>query len=93
MTENTGRNYKMKTTGIVRRVDELGRIVIPKELRRILGIEDNKTYLEIFTEDDTIILQKYRVDRACAITDKVSNENRVYKENIVLSQGKEVLFE
>ncbi|MED4760232.1 AbrB/MazE/SpoVT family DNA-binding domain-containing protein [Priestia megaterium] len=84
----------MKTTGIVRRVDELGRIVIPKELRRILGIEDNKTHLEIFTEEDTIILQKYRVGRAYAITDKVSNENRVYKENIVLSlEGKEGLFE
>ncbi|WP_321998889.1 AbrB/MazE/SpoVT family DNA-binding domain-containing protein [Priestia megaterium] len=84
----------MKTTGIVRRVDELGRIVIPKELRRILGIEDNKTHLEIFTEEGTIILQKYRVGRVYAITDKVSNENRVYKENIVLSpEGKEGLFE
>jgi len=35
----------MKTTGIVRKVDELVRVVIPVELRKILGIEDNKTYV------------------------------------------------
>lgn len=48
----------MKSTGIVRKVDELGRIVIPKELRGIFGIEE-KDGLEIFTESDTIILRKY----------------------------------
>ena len=47
----------MKSTGIVRKLDDLGRIVIPMELRRVFGItpEDN---LEIFVEDDKIILQK-----------------------------------
>ena len=48
----------MKSTGIVRKVDELGRVVIPIELRRTLGI-DIKDALEIFTSDDTIILRKY----------------------------------
>ena len=48
----------MKSTGIVRKVDELGRIVLPIELRRTLGI-DIKDGLEIFTEEDTIILRKY----------------------------------
>ena len=48
----------MKSTGIVRKVDELGRIVIPIELRRNLGIEI-KDSLEVFTESDTIILKKY----------------------------------
>ncbi len=48
----------MKPTGIVRNVDELGRIVLPKELRNILSI-DVKTPMEIFTNDDTIILRKY----------------------------------
>lgn len=48
----------MKSTGIVRKVDELGRIVIPIELRRNLGIEV-KDALEIFVEDDTVILRKY----------------------------------
>lgn len=49
----------MISTGIVRRVDELGRIVIPKELRRTLDIEE-KDALEIFTEGDSIILKKYQ---------------------------------
>lgn len=48
----------MKSTGIVRKVDELGRVVIPIELRRTLNI-DIKDALEIFTSEDTIILRKY----------------------------------
>ncbi len=48
----------MKATGIVRRVDELGRVVIPIELRRIFGIEE-KDGLEIYTDNDQIILRKY----------------------------------
>ncbi len=48
----------MKATGIVRKVDELGRVVLPIELRRVLsiGIKDS---LEIFVEDEKIILRKY----------------------------------
>lgn len=48
----------MKNTGIVRRLDELGRITIPIELRRSLGIEDRDA-LEIFTENNSIVLEKY----------------------------------
>lgn len=48
----------MKSTGIVRKVDELGRVVLPVELRRSLNI-DVKDALEIFTDDDFIILKKY----------------------------------
>lgn len=48
----------MKATGIVRRLDELGRIVIPIELRRVLNLVD-RDCLEIFTEGEQIILQKY----------------------------------
>ncbi len=48
----------MKATGIVRRVDELGRIVLPIELRRTLDIEERDP-LEIFTDGDTIVLKKY----------------------------------
>lgn len=51
----------MKSTGIVRKVDELGRVVIPIELRRTLGIEE-KDPLEIYIDDDRIILQKYQPD-------------------------------
>ena len=49
----------MKSTGVVRKVDELGRIVIPKELRKILGI-NQKDPLEIYTDGDMIILKKYQ---------------------------------
>lgn len=48
----------MKSTGIVRKVDELGRIVLPMELRKSLDI-DNKDSLEIYIEGDSIILKKY----------------------------------
>lgn len=49
----------MKSTGVVRKIDELGRIVIPIELRRRLNIEV-KDGLEIFTEDDKITLRSYK---------------------------------
>ena len=49
----------MKSTGIVRKLDDLGRIVLPIELRRTLEIEE-KDPLEIFIEDNTIILKKYQ---------------------------------
>ena len=48
----------VKNTGIVRRVDDLGRIVIPKETRTTLGIE-TKDPLEIFVSNDAIMLRKY----------------------------------
>ena len=48
----------MKSTGVIRRIDELGRIVIPKEIRRNLGIRDGEN-VEIFTDSDSIILKKY----------------------------------
>lgn len=48
----------MKSTGITRKVDELGRVVIPKELRDNLEIKE-KDPLEIFTEGSNIILRKY----------------------------------
>ena len=49
----------MKATGIVRRIDGLGRIVIPKEVRRTLGIEEGSV-MEIFTDDGgRIILRKH----------------------------------
>lgn len=48
----------MKNTGIVRRLDELGRITLPIELRRTLGVGERDS-LEIYVENDRIILQKY----------------------------------
>lgn len=48
----------MKATGIVRRVDDLGRVVIPKEIRKMMNIKEGEA-LEIFTEDKKVIFQKY----------------------------------
>lgn len=50
----------MKTTGIVRRIDDLGRIVIPKEIRKNLRIRDGEN-IEIFIDEENIILKKYSV--------------------------------
>lgn len=55
----------MKATGVVRRVDELGRVVLPCELRRTMHIKD-RDQLEIFVDGDRIVLKKY--EPACAFT-------------------------
>lgn len=48
----------MKSTGIVRKLDPLGRVVIPMELRKTLNISEGEA-LEIYTEGDVILLKKY----------------------------------
>lgn len=54
----------VKATGITRKIDDLGRIVLPKELRKTLGIEPG-TPIEIYTEDESIVLKKY--EQKCII--------------------------
>ena len=54
----------MKTTGIVRRVDNLGRIVIPMELRKSMSIQDG-TPTEIVPNGNSIILRKHKASCAC----------------------------
>ncbi len=66
----------MKSTGMVRKVDELGRLVIPIELRRTLGI-DVKDAVEIFIDEDKVILKKYKPNMACVVTGEVSDDNFV----------------
>ena len=48
----------MRATGIVRRVDDLGRVVIPKEIRRSMGIKEGEP-LEIYLENDAVIFRRY----------------------------------
>lgn len=52
----------MKATGVVRRIDELGRLVIPKEIRRTLRIREGES-LEVFVDSNSIILKKYSIMR------------------------------
>lgn len=51
----------MKATGIIRRVDDLGRIAIPKDIRRQIGIPENSP-MEIFTDGNEVVLRKYDVE-------------------------------
>ncbi|EEM01672.1 AbrB/MazE/SpoVT family DNA-binding domain-containing protein [Bacillus pseudomycoides] len=74
----------MKSTGVTRKLDPLGRVVIPMELRRTLAIQE-KTPLEIYVEGEKIILKKYQANGACAITGEVSDKN------IYLADGKVTL--
>ncbi len=61
----------MKSTGIVRNIDELGRVVVPKEIRQRMGIA-NTDPVEIYIEGDKIILTKYSpVCHFCGASDNV----------------------
>jgi len=76
----------MKSTGIVRNVDELGRIVLPKELRRTMNIEV-KDPLEFFVDGEYIVLKKYKPEMTCMVTGKVSDGNLKFVDGkIILSR-------
>ncbi|MCA0986511.1 AbrB/MazE/SpoVT family DNA-binding domain-containing protein [Guptibacillus algicola] len=64
----------MKSTGILRKVDQLGRVVLPIELRRMLNINTDDA-MEIFVEDDAVILKKYVHRLACQVTGEISDKN------------------
>lgn len=69
----------MKSTGIVRRVDELGRIVVPIELRRSLDIGDRDT-VEMYLEGENIIIRKYQPSCVfCGTT----NDITLYREKML----------
>lgn len=62
----------MKSTGIVRNIDELGRVVVPKEIRQRMGIANNDP-VEIYIDGDKIILTKYQpVCHFCGTADGVT---------------------
>jgi AbrB family transcriptional regulator, transcriptional pleiotropic regulator of transition state genes len=71
----------MKSTGIVRKVDELGRVVIPIELRRTLNINE-KDALEIYVDNDRIILRKYEPTCACVFCGNADNVTQFRGKNI-----------
>ena len=69
----------LKSTGIVRKVDELGRIVLPVELRRTLDINERDA-LELYVDGTSIVLKKYRP--TCIFCDS-TRDLRVFKEKNV----------
>lgn len=82
----------MKATGIVRRIDELGRIVIPKEIRKTLRLREGEN-LEIYTNGDEIILKKYSLmnkleDFASDFTDSIYT---FLKHNIIITDTDKII--
>lgn len=82
----------MKSTGVVRRIDELGRIVIPKEIRRNLSIHDGEN-IEIFTDMDSIILKKYyRLKESSELaTNLCSIVNSLFNYKIIITDREKVV--
>ena len=72
----------MKSTGIIRQLDSLGRIVLPIELRRSLGI-GTKDMLEIFVEGNSVILRKYESN--CLFCGS-SRELSTYKDRMICAK-------
>ena len=70
----------MKATGIVRNVDKLGRIVIPAEIRDKFGVKENGGLLELYAEENAIILKKY--EPACIFCHS--------EDDILLFKGKKI---
>ena len=77
----------MKPTGIIRQIDRLGRVVIPKELRTHYGIQDEDP-LEIYTDEDKIILKKYVPS---CIFCRSTNRLTQYKDKLVCAKCVEEL--
>ena len=82
----------MKTTGVVRRIDELGRIVIPKEIRKTMRIREGEN-IEIYIEHDQIILRKYSLvkrlgDFAQDFTDSMHS---FLKHNIIITDNDNII--
>ena len=82
----------MKATGVVRRIDDLGRIVIPKEIRRNLRIRDGES-LEIFVDNNNVVLKKFSIMRN--IDEYASNLvialYSLIKKGIVITDGDSVI--
>ena len=83
----------MKTTGVIRRIDELGRIVIPKEIRRNLGIRDGEN-MEIFTDEVSIILKKHsRIISSLDIINKIGDLTKnIMNYEIIVTDREKVIY-
>jgi len=84
----------MKATGIIRRIDDLGRIVIPKDIRRILRIHENDP-MEIFVSEDGIILKKYNYIQSVSnsindLKEAIDNEDNIKNKSTLNQKIKEL---
>lgn len=83
----------MKSTGMIRKIDDLGRIVIPKEIRKTLKIREGDS-LEIYIEGDRILLNRYAplgdfIEDIVALSESVSNNT---DSNICITDTKQVVI-
>jgi AbrB family transcriptional regulator (stage V sporulation protein T) len=84
----------MKSTGVVRRIDDLGRIVIPKEIRRNLRIHDGES-MEIFVDNELITLKKYSsldelISMSELLVDAINNE--IKKDVFITDMDKVIAY-
>jgi len=77
----------MKSTGIVRKVDSLGRVVLPIELRRTLDVSERDA-LEIFVEGNSVVLKKY--EPTCVFCGNGSNVEQFKGKNVCATCKKEI---
>jgi len=79
----------MKATGIVRKLDELGRVVLPCELRRVMHLKERDS-LEVFVDEDKVILKKY--EPGCIFTGEydelVEYQGRKISKKVVYEMAK-----
>ena len=82
----------MKTTGVIRRIDDLGRIVIPKEIRKNMRIKNGDS-LEIFVDLDSVILKKYSPIESVedAANKYVDVFNQIIKHSIIVTDRDKVI--
>ena len=82
----------MKSTGVTRKIDDLGRVVIPKEIRKNLGIRDGES-LEIFTEEDSIILKKHsEIEKFEDLGKKLSDLiESIFKVDVIITDREKVI--
>lgn len=83
----------MKSTGITRRIDDLGRIVIPKEIRKNLKIKENEV-LEIFINNDEIILKKFSPfnDSEKVLSDYIKVINDMTGNDVIITDRDKVIL-
>ena len=83
----------MSSLNYIKRIDDLGRIVIPKEIRRILKIEDNEN-MEIKLKDDEIIIKKHNIidDYQKEIINYGKLVNRITKKNVLIISRDSIIF-
>ena len=82
----------MKATGVIRRIDDLGRIVIPKEIRKNLKINEGDS-LEIYVDDSNVIFKKYSIlDNMISFSTKLADSfYKVYNQGIIITDNDKII--